>query len=54
MLLCSLADSDGDDEVEPAEKKPETINFVVMLKKNNKPQVDLQSTADRCLIDVLV
>ena len=32
-------DSDGDDEGETTEKKPETVNFVVMLKKNNKPQV---------------
>ncbi len=32
-------DSDGDDEGENTAKKSETINFVVMLKKNNKPQV---------------
>jgi hypothetical protein len=32
-------DSDGDDEGENTAKKPENINFVVMLKKNNKPQV---------------
>ncbi len=33
-------DSDGDDEGENTGKKPENINFVVMLKKNNKPQVN--------------
>jgi len=33
-------DSDGDDEGENTVKKPENINFVVMLKKNNKPQVN--------------
>ena len=33
-------DSDGDDEGEPTAKQPETVNFVVMLKKNNKPQVN--------------
>ncbi|CAF4828903.1 unnamed protein product, partial [Rotaria socialis] len=31
--------SDGDDEGENNNKKPESVNFVVMLKKNNKPQV---------------
>jgi len=34
-------DSDGDDEGENTAKKPENINFVVMLKKNNKPQVNV-------------
>ncbi len=36
-------DSDDDDEGEHTAKKPETVNFVVMLKKNNKPQVNLLS-----------
>lgn len=35
-----VVDSDGDDEGEATAKEPETINFVVMLKKNNKPQVN--------------
>lgn len=37
--LGSISDSDGDDEGESTQKKPDTVNFVVMLKKNNKPQV---------------
>lgn len=40
IFLFDLLDSDGDDEGENTAKKPETINFVVMLKKNNKPQVN--------------
>ena len=46
FLFCSIIfvnvflDSDGDDEGENTVKKPETVNFVVMLKKNNKPQVN--------------
>lgn len=39
--IHSFIDSDGDDEGENTIKKPETINFVVMLKKNNKPLVNL-------------
>ncbi|CAF5159497.1 unnamed protein product, partial [Rotaria sp. Silwood1] len=34
----NVSQSDGDDEGENNVKKPETVNFVVMLKKNNKPQ----------------
>jgi len=37
-------DSDGDDEGENTVKKPETVNFVVMLKKNNKPHVKFSKT----------
>jgi hypothetical protein len=39
-FFFDFLDSDGDDEGENTAKKPETINFVVMLKKNNKPQVN--------------
>lgn len=39
MVSFSI-ESDGDDEGENTVKKPETVNFVVMLKKNNKPQVN--------------
>jgi hypothetical protein len=35
-------DSDGDDEGDNTVKQPETVNFVVMLKKNNKPHVKFQ------------
>jgi len=44
--------SDGDDEGENPVKKPETINFVVMLKKNNKPQfydMAVSSTSEMAL-----
>jgi hypothetical protein len=44
-FFFDFLDSDGDDEGENTAKKPETINFVVMLKKNNKPQVYLQNAA---------
>ena len=40
-LSSFFLDSDADDEGENnAAKRPETVNFVVMLKKNNKPQVN--------------
>jgi hypothetical protein len=37
--LCS--DSDGDDEGETTARKSDSVNFVVMLKKNNKAQVQI-------------
>jgi hypothetical protein len=40
VVVVVFIDSDGDDEGENTVKKPETINFVVMFKKNNKPQVN--------------
>jgi hypothetical protein len=50
-----FADSDGDDEGESTVKTPETINFVVMLKKNNKPQVNLFTFSfTKSLINILV
>ena len=36
-MFCT--ESDGEDDPESPTKKPDTVNFVVMLKKNNKPQV---------------
>jgi hypothetical protein len=56
-FFFDFLDSDGDDEGENTAKKPETINFVVMLKKNNKPQVYLQMLLNKfhfLFIDILV
>ncbi|CAF1357416.1 unnamed protein product [Rotaria sordida] len=48
----NISQSDGDDEGENNVKKPETVNFVVMLKKNNKPQfynMAVSSTSEMAL-----
>ncbi|CAF4964143.1 unnamed protein product, partial [Rotaria sp. Silwood1] len=48
----NVSQSDGDDEGENNVKKPETVNFVVMLKKNNKPQfynMAVSSTSEMAL-----
>ncbi|CAF3380022.1 unnamed protein product [Rotaria socialis] len=48
----NFSHSDGDDEGENNNKKPESVNFVVMLKKNNKPQfynMAVSSTSEMAL-----
>ncbi|UJR26480.1 hypothetical protein I4U23_007807 [Adineta vaga] len=50
--LMNISHSDGDDESENTVKKSETVNFVVMLKKNNKPQfydMAVSSTSEMAL-----
>lgn len=50
FLFDTILESDGEDDGENNVKKPETVNFVVMLKKNNKPQVNFQSYSPRFFI----
>ncbi|CAF4357387.1 unnamed protein product, partial [Adineta steineri] len=50
--IVNLSHSDDDDESENTVKTPETVNFVVMLKKNNKPQfydMAVSSTSEMAL-----